>query len=99
MKTALGDKNVAVQGVNYAANIAGATSGATDPKDAAGAKNMAMLAAMAVAACPNTKVVLSGYSQGAEQVRGALMNMPNNKVAVSDSMNIRSLERSRHDGY
>jgi cutinase len=83
MKTAFGDKGVAIQGVNYPADIPGATSGAIDPKDAAGAQNMVMLAAMAVAACPNTKIVLSGYSQGAEQVRGALMNMPNNKVAVS----------------
>jgi cutinase len=85
MKTAFGNKTVAIQGVNYAADIAGATSGATDPKDAAGAKNMAMLAMMATVTCPNTKIVLSGYSQGAEQVRGALMNMPSNKIAVSVS--------------
>lgn len=79
----MGDASVAVQGVNYPANIAGATSGAMDPMNAAGSLNMAMLATQALAACPNTKVVLSGYSQGAEQVRGALMNMPQGKVAVS----------------
>ncbi|KAF2436161.1 cutinase [Tothia fuscella] len=83
MKQALGDDKVAVQGVNYAANVNGAISGATNPANAAGAKDMAAQAAAAVAACPNTKVVLSGYSQGAEQVRGALMNMPNNNVVAA----------------
>jgi len=81
MKAAFG--NVAVQGVNYPASIQGAISGATDPKGAAGSMNMAMMATAALAACPNTKVVLAGYSQGAEQVRGALMNMPANKVAAA----------------
>jgi cutinase len=90
MKSAFGDNNVAVQGVNYAANIAGATTGATDPKNAAGALNMAMLANTALTNCPKTKVVLSGYSQGAEEVRGALMNMANNKAAVSFSLLTRS---------
>jgi cutinase len=83
LKAAMGNSKVAVQGVNYPANVAGAISGATNPAAADGAKNMAMLANKAIAACPNTKVVLSGYSQGAEQVRGALMNLPGNKVAVS----------------
>lgn len=83
MKAALGADKVAVQGVNYAANIAGAISGATNPAAAAGAKDMVKQANAALAACPNTKIVLSGYSQGAEQVRGALINMPSNKVAVS----------------
>jgi cutinase len=83
MKAALGNATVAVQGVNYAADIPGATSGAINPAAADGAKNMVMMATTALAACPNTKVVLSGYSQGAEQVRGALIDMPAGKVAVS----------------
>lgn len=76
MQAAFGADKVAIQGVNYAANIAGAGTGAISPKDAAGAKNMVAMVAKVAAACPNSKVVLSGYSQGAEQVRGALMNMP-----------------------
>jgi len=49
---------------------------------------MVAMVAKVAAACPSSKVVLSGYSQGAEQVRGALMNMPAGgammaKVAVS----------------
>jgi cutinase len=76
MQAAFGADKVAVQGVDYPANFAGAGTGATDPKNAAGALNMVAMVAKVAAACPNSKVVLSGYSQGAEQVRGALMNMP-----------------------
>ncbi|KAI9703916.1 MAG: hypothetical protein M1820_005698 [Bogoriella megaspora] len=71
----LGNNNVAIQGVNYPADIAGATQGSADPKNAQGSQNMAQLAAQAVQQCPSTKVVLSGYSQGAQQVHGALLNM------------------------
>ena len=67
---------VAVQGVDYPADIAGATSGALNPDAAQGAQDMASKAKMASANCPNTQIVLSGYSQGAEQVHGALANMP-----------------------
>jgi len=81
MKSALGDDKVAVQGVDYAADIAGATSGAIDPQNAMGAQNMAALAQKVTTACPTTKVVLSGYSQGAEEVRGALMAMDKNTSA------------------
>jgi cutinase len=63
MMAALGAGQVAVQGVNYPADIPGAVTGALDPKDAAGSKNMAMFAQMVATACPNSKVVLSGYSQ------------------------------------
>jgi cutinase len=76
MQATFGADKVAVQGVDYPANFAGATTGATNPKNAAGAKNMVAMVAKVAAACPDSKVVLSGYSQGAEQVRGALMNMP-----------------------
>ena len=81
----LGAGNVAVQGVNYPADIAGAAQGSIDPKGAQGSQNMAMFAAQAVQQCPTTKLVLSGYSQGAQQVHGALLNMDQattSKVAV-----------------
>jgi cutinase len=81
MKQAFG--NVAIQGCNYPASVSGATTGAEDPKDAAGALNMAMFTNMALQQCPSTKVVLSGYSQGAEETRGALMNLQTGQVAVS----------------
>lgn len=85
LQQALGTGNVAVQGVNYPADIAGAAEGSTNPKGAQGSQNMAMFAAKAVQQCPTTKLVLSGYSQGAQQVHGALLNMDQattSKVAV-----------------
>lgn len=56
--TAIGDANLAVQGVDYAADIAGFLAGG----DAAGSKTMAGLVDQAIAQCPDTKVVMSGYS-------------------------------------
>ena len=85
LQKAVGAGNLAVQGVNYPADVEGAVSGATNDKGAAGAQNMAMFAAKAVQQCATTKLVLSGYSQGAEQVHGALLNMQpatTSKVAV-----------------
>lgn len=75
MKATFGANSVAIQGVDYAADIVGAGTGAVSPKDAAGAKNMVAMVQKVAGACPMSKVVLSGYSQGAEQVRGALMGL------------------------
>jgi hypothetical protein len=47
-------------------------TGAINPYDAAGAKEMTRLAKAMLQRCPETKIVLGGYSQGAEQVHGAL---------------------------
>ncbi|KAJ9634515.1 hypothetical protein H2199_008972 [Coniosporium tulheliwenetii] len=62
-----GAANLAVQGVDYAANWAGALQGG----DAAGSQKMAQLTRDAVARCPQTQVVLAGYSQGAQLVHNA----------------------------
>jgi cutinase len=59
----MGADQVAVQGVTYPANVAGAISGAQNPKGAQGAKTMANLAQQVAANCPDSKVVLAGYSQ------------------------------------
>ncbi|TID22024.1 carbohydrate esterase family 5 protein [Venturia nashicola] len=75
MQTTFGADKVAIQGVDYLADIPGAASGALAPQDAAGAKTMIALIKTLTTACPTTKIVLSGYSQGAEQVRGALGGM------------------------
>ncbi|KAK1573646.1 cutinase [Colletotrichum navitas] len=63
----IGASNLAVQGVNYAANILGFLLGG----DPAGSTTMANLIAQAVTQCPNTKIVISGYSQGAQLVHNA----------------------------
>ena len=57
MQAALGNGNVAFQGVDYPANVAGFLGGG-DPN---GAKTMAALAQQAVTDCANTQLVMSGY--------------------------------------
>ncbi|EPS41738.1 hypothetical protein H072_4336 [Dactylellina haptotyla CBS 200.50] len=63
-----GTNALAVQGVNYPANVAGFSAGG----DAAGSRDMAALAA---GACSTTKIILAGYSQGAQLVHNAIALM------------------------
>lgn len=56
--TSIGAENLAVQGVDYPADVAGFLAGG----DAAGSKKMAELVGQAITQCPDTKVVMSGYS-------------------------------------
>ena len=87
LKSAMGANNVATQGVNYAADIAGAVTGEINPGTDAGAKNMQMFVNQVTGNC-TTKVVLAGYSQGAEQVHGALDNLgplASSKIQVGNS--------------
>jgi cutinase len=79
-----GKENVKTEGVSYPADVNGATSGAINPRGSPGSKAMAEMAKTAFKSCPKTNVVLSGYSQGAEQVHGALMNLgaEGNKITV-----------------
>lgn len=60
----IGAENIAVQGVDYAATIAGYLIGG-DPE---GAQTTADLLNQAAKNCPDTQIVLSGYSQGAMEV-------------------------------
>jgi Cutinase len=57
LEAMLGAQSVAVQGVDYKANIPGYLEGG----DPAGAANLAAKANLAVTKCPNTQIVLSGY--------------------------------------
>ena len=63
----VGTSNIAVQGIDYPASIIGFLQGG----DTAGGTLMASLTARAFSQCPNTKVVLSGYSQGGQLVHKA----------------------------
>lgn len=59
---AIGADNVAVQGVPYPASIVGYLEGG----DKGGATNAAQLLEQTASQCPDTQIVLSGYSQGAQ---------------------------------
>jgi len=61
------------EGVPYPADFGGAFSGGTNPKGAAGSTKMAAMAKTALSA--GHLVVLAGYSQGAAQVHGCLLNL------------------------
>ncbi|KAF4437810.1 cutinase [Fusarium austroafricanum] len=63
----IGLSNLAVQGVSYAANVIGFLQGG----DPAGSRTMADLINRAASQCPSTKIVISGYSQGAQLVHNA----------------------------
>lgn len=67
-----GTDELAVQGVNYAADVAGIFA-----EIAGGAGTAAMLAEakQALSKCPQTKLVLSGYSQGAMLVHNTVGKM------------------------
>jgi cutinase len=62
---------LAIQGVDYPANVIGFLAGG----DAAGATTMFNLINRAVTQCPATKIVVSGYSQGAQLVHTATQRL------------------------
>ena len=63
----LGAKGVSLQGVPYPASVAGNADCGSD-----GGSDMASLVSQALSQCPNTKIALSGYSQGACVVHNAV---------------------------
>ena len=58
----LGAGNVAAQGVDYPADVAGFLAGGDD----AGAATMADLVTQAATDCPDTQIVMSGYRLGSQ---------------------------------
>jgi cutinase len=64
LRSTLGAAKVTAQGVDYAANVVGYLLGG----DPAGTTEMIRLANLASTKCPNSKIVLGGYSQGAQLV-------------------------------
>ncbi|KAF9777480.1 hypothetical protein IL306_004408 [Fusarium sp. DS 682] len=67
----IGLSNLTVQGVPYKASVWNFIRGG-DPK---GSKTMAELIKRAASQCPKTKIVISGYSQGAQLVHRAARNL------------------------
>ncbi|KFY07955.1 hypothetical protein V492_06679 [Pseudogymnoascus sp. VKM F-4246] len=82
LATAIGTDNLAVQGVDYPADIAGFLAGG----DAAGSKLMGELVGQAITQCPDTKVVMSGYSQGGQLVHNAAVQLSADNSAKVNSV-------------
>ncbi|KFY47431.1 hypothetical protein V496_10666 [Pseudogymnoascus sp. VKM F-4515 (FW-2607)] len=82
LATAIGSENLAVQGVEYAADIAGFLAGG----DAAGSKKMTELVGQAITQCPDSKVVMSGYSQGGQLVHNAADQLSSDNSAKVDAV-------------
>ncbi|KAL1615285.1 hypothetical protein SLS56_011859 [Neofusicoccum ribis] len=81
---ALGAGNVAVQGVSYAADVGGIFTEIA-PSGGAGTAAMFAAAQQVLSSCPDTKLVLSGYSQGAMLVHNTATRLGANagKVAAA----------------
>ncbi|KAH0000569.1 cutinase, partial [Aureobasidium melanogenum] len=81
----------AVQGVDYPADAAGNAN-----MGASGGPKMAALATQALKQCPDTKIILGGYSQGAMVVHNALGSIDGSKIAAvtafGDPMNGQSFK-------
>ncbi|KAF1924392.1 carbohydrate esterase family 5 protein [Didymella exigua CBS 183.55] len=62
-----GAQNLAVQGIQYPADVPGFLAGG----DARGSMLMAKMVGQVMTACPNTALVMAGYSQGGQLVHNA----------------------------
>ncbi|KAI1505980.1 cutinase [Biscogniauxia marginata] len=81
LKAALGNDFVAAQGVDYPALLSdNLRDGGCDPEDA---ENMRALITQAATDCPDSKIAVSGYSQGAALVHRSLENAT---AAVKDKV-------------
>lgn len=64
--------NLEVQGIEYPADVPGFLAGG----DANGSQEMATLTQQAITNCPNSAVIMSGYSQGGQLVHNGAAMMP-----------------------
>lgn len=83
LKAAMGGSaKLAVQGVDYPADVEGFLKGG----DEGGSQKLADLVQQALQKCPSTKVVMSGYSQGGQLVHKAANILPTSAVAAVSSV-------------
>ena len=76
----IGDSTLGVQGVPYPATFAGYFEGG----DPAGSVTFGQMADQIASQCPDTKLVLSGYSQGAQLVHnGAALMAPSTFARIA----------------
>ncbi|KAF7948062.1 uncharacterized protein EAE97_003473 [Botrytis byssoidea] len=81
LKSAFGSSSVTMNGVNYPADVPGFLEGG----DAAGSKTMASMVTSTLSSCPDTKLVISGYSQGGQLVHNAAKLLPADTTAKISS--------------
>ncbi|KAI0999495.1 hypothetical protein K3495_g8701 [Podosphaera aphanis] len=77
MRSSIGEANIAVQGVDYSASIFGYLVGG-DPK---GSARFLELTNKAAIKCPKTKIILGGYSQGAQLAHNAALKFSETVMA------------------
>ncbi|RMZ71358.1 cutinase [Pyrenophora seminiperda CCB06] len=77
----LGNKSLAVQGVEYPATFAGFNKNGTD-----GVPSMTSFINDVISNCPNTKVVMPGYSQGALVLRSTADTLPATTMSKINSV-------------
>ncbi|PPQ72420.1 hypothetical protein CVT26_003783 [Gymnopilus dilepis] len=80
LQSALGSRSLNFVGVDYAASLLRYLEGG----DRQGAATMAQDVESAAASCPETKIVMSGYSQGGELIHLAVPELP---AATQDRIN------------
>lgn len=97
LKSALGDSVVAAQGVNYpAALLDNLLPGRTNLKYA---NDLATNITAAVAKCPNAQFVVSGYSQGAAVVHGAIPGLSDAvKAQIAAAVTFGDTMKEQDDG-
>ncbi|KAG5643736.1 hypothetical protein DXG03_009727 [Asterophora parasitica] len=90
LRSALGSKSLEFVGIDYPATVAGFLAGG----DAGGATTMANSVTAKANSCPSTKIVISGYSQGAQvahlaagKLTAAIQNRVNAAVVFGDPKN------------
>ncbi|KAF5870952.1 putative cutinase precursor protein [Botrytis fragariae] len=81
LKSALGSSSVTMNGVDYPADVPGFLEGG----DPTGSKTMASMVTSTLSSCPDTKVVISGYSQGGQLVHNAAKLLPADTTAKISS--------------
>lgn len=86
-----GSTDVAIQGVPYPATVTGFATGGSH----FGSAVMALMVSRTAAACPKTKLVLSGYSQGAQVVHNA-MKILNTGIMFDNIKDARPTKSKHH---
>ncbi|ATZ57773.1 BccutA [Botrytis cinerea B05.10] len=81
LKSALGSSSVTMNGVDYPADVPGFLQGG----DPAGSQTMATMVTSTLSSCPDTKLVISGYSQGGQLVHNAAKLLPAETTAKISS--------------